>query len=163
MLLLVALANGADKATYKETYGTRTLGPSELAAVNRCLGAWPDHPFTDPASEEVRVITTAVRVMGFGGGEPEDTVATDYPQLVLIEPAISAVSRTTYRLENPNGWYCFHTTTTVLGQNRIHLACGSQLANSRDGVAVLGDDETDGASGVVVLSEVEVYRQACDD
>jgi len=162
MLLLVALAQGADQAEYSAKYGTRTPSASELAVINRCLGAWTDHPFTDPANEEVRVIQTSVRVMGFGGGEPQDTLATDQPQLVLIQPAISAVSRTTYRLENPNGWYCFNTTTTVLGQNRMHLACGAQLANSRDGIAILGDDETSSEGGVVVLSEIEVYRGACD-
>ncbi len=39
MLLLIALAQGADKAEYDREYGTRTLNPSELAAVNRCLVA----------------------------------------------------------------------------------------------------------------------------
>lgn len=163
MLLLVALAQGADKAEYKKEYGTRTLDPAELAVVNRCLTAWGDHPFADPSTEEVRIISTNVRVMGFGGSEPVDALATDEPQLVLLQPTISALTRTTYRFENPNGWYCINSSTTVLGQNRIHLACGSQLASSRDGVAVLGEDETSSkAGGVVVLSEIEVYQESCD-
>jgi hypothetical protein len=62
VLLLIALAQGADKAEYDREYGTRTLNPSELAAL---------------ASEEVRVIETNVRVMGFGGTEPRDELQTD--------------------------------------------------------------------------------------
>lgn len=165
--LLATLATAGepvDQAAYKKEYGTRTPAPAQTAALNRCLAAWGDHPFGDDiSSAEVRIVPAQVRVMGFGGIEPKDLLATDYPQLVLIETSVSAATRTTYELQNPNGWYCFHTATTVLGQNRINLACGAKLANSRDsGVAVLAEDETGkGDGGVVVLGEIEVNRGDC--
>lgn len=155
-----------DKAAYDKEYGLRKPSPSQGAALNRCLAAWGDHPFGDDISNaEVRIVPAQVRVMGFGGIEPSDTLATNYPQLVLIETSVSAATRTTYELQNPNGWYCFHTATTVLGQNRINLACGAKLANSRDsGVAVLAEDETQtGDGGVVVLGEIEINRPQCKD
>lgn len=166
--LLATLATAGepvDQAAYKKEYGTRTPSPSQGAALNRCLAAWGDHPFGDDISKvEARIVPAQVRVMGFGGIEPKDLLATSYPQLVLIETSVSAATRTTYELQNPNGWYCFHTATTVLGQNRINLACGAKLANSRDsGVAVLAEDETGkGDGGVVVLGEIEVNQTGCE-
>lgn len=163
---LAVAGEPVDQAAYKKEYGTRIAAPNQMAALNRCLQAWGDHPFgPDLSKTEVRIVPAQVRVMGFGGIEPKDVLATDYPQLVLIEASVSAVSRTTYELQNPNGWYCFHTATTVLGQNRINLACDAQLANSRSsGVAVLGEDESGkGDGGVVVLGEVEINRKGCTD
>lgn len=172
MLLLMASSDPVDQGTYKARYPTKLPSPQEVAALSRCLDAWSDHPFGGDISEtEVRVVGGQVRVMGFGSSEPEDRLHTDYPQLVLLMTSVSAVSRTTYDLQNPNGWYCMHTTTTVLGQHRVNLACGAQLASSREhGVVVLGEDEhsgkagvveVEGGGGIVVLGELEVNKGKC--
>jgi hypothetical protein len=164
--LLLSLANAADQAEYNKTYGTQTPTSSQLAALNRCIQGWGEEaPWTDASDQKVRVIATQVRVMGFGGSEPVDELETDYPQLVLLEPSVSVATKTTYKLLNPNGWYCFHTATTALAVSHVRLACDAHLANSSDsGVAVIGSDETGkGDGGVVVLGQFEVVKVGCKD
>lgn len=164
--LLLSLANAADQAEYDKKYGTQKPTPSQTAALNRCIQGWGDEaPWDSAADQKVRVISTQVRVMGFGGTEPVDDLKTDYPQLVLLEPSVSVATKTTYKLLNPNGWYCFHTATTALAVSRVELACEAHLANSSDsGVAVIASDETGkGDGGVVVLGQFEVNKQGCKD
>jgi hypothetical protein len=164
--LLIGQAHGADQVAYDKKYGTRVPSADQAQTLDRCLQAWGEEaPWKTSAKLKVRVLSTQVRVMGFGGVEPVDDLHTEHPQLVLIEPSVSVATKTTYKLLNPNGWYCFHTPTTALAVSLVKLACDAHLSSSSDsGVAVIGRDETStGAGGVVVLGQFRVEKIGCTD
>ncbi len=166
LVLLFGLAHGADQAAYDQKYNTGVPTAEQVETLDRCLSEWGDQaPWRTAADLKVRVISSQVRVMGFGGIEPVDDLSTDQPQLVLIERAVSVVTKTTYKLLNPKGWYCFHTPTSALAVSQVDLACSAHLASSSDsGVAVIGRDESGtGAGGVVVLGRFRVQRVGCTD
>lgn len=127
--------------------------PTQRKAVERCMQNWADHPFGD--TPDFRVLSTSVRVMGIGSSEVREE-PTDSPDLVLVEPSVNVLTRTTYKLHNPNGWYCFHANVGVLSKIVFDADCGANLADSRSGAVVMGDSDVSG--GVVVLGDVEVRR-----
>lgn len=163
ILLSSAAVADADLSEYTRTYGTQLPSAENQKALSRCLQAWGEHPFSDLNTTPVRVIGSSVRVMGFGSGEPKDTLETGYPQLVLIRPATSVMTRTTYELTNPNGWYCLHTTTTVLGQSRVTLGCSAHLASSTNSQTIIATDESANQGGITVLGEFEITRVGCEE
>lgn len=125
----------------------------QQAAIDRCLAHFDGHPFGE--KPEFRVLSASVRVMGVGSPEVVDE-PTDGPSLVLVEPSVSVLTKTTWKLHNPNGWYCFDANVGVLSKIVFDAACGANLADSRTGAVVIGNTETNG--GVVVLGDVEVKR-----
>ena len=122
-------------------------------AISRCLGVWDGHPFGDAPA--FRILSPSVRVMGLGSAEVRET-PTDSPELVLIEPSVNVLTKTTWHLDNPNGWYCFNGNVGVLSKIVFEADCGASLADSRSGAQVIGNSETNG--GIVVLGEVEITR-----
>ncbi len=136
------------------------LSSPKRAAIDACLAAWGEHPFTTDDSKRFRVVESSVRVMGFGN-ELVDHDQTSYPQLILIEPTVSVMTKTTYTLQNDNGWYCFDTTVTVLGKGVVQLACDAHMADARAGVSVVGDTSGN-KKGVTVVGKTEVRRSGCD-
>lgn len=152
---------GVGKKTYKAKYGLDKPDAEQREVLEKCIAAWGKTPFGNLSQTEIRTIQTKVRVMGIGASEPTDTLATNYPQLVLIHPSTTVMSKTTYKLHNPNGWYCFDTHTTVLGKAVIELDCKAHMANSGDGKVILGSKESNDRGGVVVLGGVKVNRIGC--
>ena len=141
-----------------------SLAPQALAeeptarqhkAIDRCLDVWDGHPFGDKPS--FRILSPSVRVMGIGSSEVRED-PTDEPELVLIEPSVNVLTKTTWHLDNPNGWYCFNGNVGVLSKIVFEADCAASLADSRSGAQVLGGSETNG--GIVVLGDVEITR-AC--
>lgn len=124
------------------------------AAVQRCLAHWATHPFADRPT--YRVLSTSVRVMGLGSREPQEEHATPGPELVLVEPSVNVMTKTTFTLKNPNGWYCFAENVGVMSKIVYDAHCTANLADSRSGAVVIGRSATNG--GVVVLGDVEVRR-----
>lgn len=125
--------------------------------IRDCLEHWKEHPFKEK-TPKFRTLSTRVRVMGIGN-EIGDTVKTDKPELVLVKPNVSVMSKTTLRLMNPNGWYCLKGKVAVLGKSEIMLHCNAKLASANSGAVVLGSDDAE--TGVTVLGESRVQRVGC--
>ncbi len=88
----------------------------DLDEIRNCLNHWQEHPFKS-GTPKFRTLTTRVKVMGIGD-ETVDSVKTDQPDLVLIKPNVTVMSKSTLRLLNPNGWYCMKGKVAVLGKKR---------------------------------------------
>lgn len=126
-------------------------------SIGKCVSAWKKSPFKASANPDV-ILRPGVKVFGVGA-TIEDRDATSGPQLVLIKPAVNVLGKTTYRLMNPNGWYCFKANVSVLGKMEIEAHCKAHIATAADGANVLGADDSD--SGVAVLGSIRVKRVGC--
>ena len=131
-------------------------GASDLEDVQNCLRHWGETPFS--ATPEFRIMTSKVRVMGIGD-EMTDAKHSLKPELILIKPAVSVMSKSVMTLTNPNGWYCLKGKVDVLGKTEINLHCQAHLAASTDGATVMGSD--DGNTGTTVLGKTVVTRVGC--
>ncbi len=130
-------------------------------AVGRCLAAWKDkHPFGTQKTPEYKVMGATVQVLGIGD-DMTDEESTKEPRLVLVKPTVAVLSKSSIRLMNPNGWYCLKANVTVLAKTVIEVACNASIADSRDGVAVLGSNSQGTGKGVTVLGKTELKRQGC--
>lgn len=160
--LVAAAAFAADAPLDAKAYGERfsVSAPTgeDLTAVEACLRSWPGHPFATAESRKVRVVEGAVRIMGMGSQEVTDTTATSHPQLVLLRPSVSIMTKTTWKLLNPNGWYCFDNAVAVMAKGVVELGCGAHLADAQAAVVVGGSTER---GGVTVLGSMPVEHNAC--
>jgi len=132
--------------------------PREADVIAVCLKTWGENPFAGTESPRFKVLGSSVKVFGIGS-DVTDEATTPEPQLVLVKSAVNVLGKARFRLMNPNGWYCFESTVTVLGKSEITAACGAHLASSADGVAVAGGNV--GADGVTVLGKAVVQRVGC--
>jgi len=132
---------------------------SESDAIKGCFAAWGEHPFRIAEEQPVTVLSPSVNVLGVGE-EATDETETDQPQLVLVKPSVNVLTKTNFRLMNPNGWYCFASNVTVLAKSEITAHCRAHLASSRDGVTVAGSNR--GTEGVTVLGKAVVRRVGCE-
>jgi hypothetical protein len=129
----------------------------DLKSIQSCLANWKQPPF-DAKSPTFRTISSEVKVMGIGH-DVDDSAATDKPELVLVKPNVSVMTKTVIKLMNPNGWYCLRGKVAVLGKVEVHLGCQSHLASDKDGATVLGSNKD--TDGVTVLGASEVVRMGC--
>ena len=129
----------------------------DLEEVQQCLRNWKKHPFNS-ANPDYRVMAARVKVMGIGG-EVYDAKPTSVPELVLLKPAVTVMSKSTITLMNPRGWYCLKGRVDVLGKSEINLHCKAHLATSNDGATVLGSNDSD--TGVTVLGKSVINRIGC--
>ncbi|MEP7262349.1 MAG: hypothetical protein ABI669_14160, partial [Usitatibacter sp.] len=82
--------------------------------------------------------------------------------LVYVRPAVNVMGKSTIRLVNPNGWYCFRSNVTVAGKIEIQAHCKAHLASAReDGTAVGAVDESN--KGVAVFGALRVERFDCPE
>lgn len=132
---------------------------SDITVVKACLKNFGKHPF-NAEKPRFRVMAAKVRVLGIGGKTFDDQ-PTDKPELVLVKPNVSVLSRNDLVLNNPNGWYCLKGQVAVLGKAVIHLHCKAKLVSSRDSVTVLGGNDHD--AGVTVLGTTNVDRIGCEE
>ncbi len=130
----------------------------DAATLDKCLRAWKKNPFRK--NPDYRVLKSGVKVLGVGGAV-EDNEETKSPQLILVEPSVSVLTKASYKLMNPNGWYCFQSKVDVLAKTSIELHCKANLATSSDAVTILGSN--DKSNGVTVLGKTEVKRVGCGD
>lgn len=131
---------------------------NEMNAIKTCLKKFGKHPFNS-TNPKYRVIKASVKVFGIGGDINENKKTSEM-ELVLIKPAVSVLSSTTYRLLNPNAWYCLSAKVAVLAKTTIELDCASRLATTDSGVTVLGSGSAK-KSGVTVLGSTKVKRIGC--
>lgn len=132
---------------------------SSEKVISKCLKSFGNHPF-DKKNPKFRVIEPTIKVFGFGRNIV-DKGRTDNVELVLIKNPISVLSKTTYQLENPNGWYCMHGKVAVLAKTIINLDCAARFATSNGTVRILAKDRTEDRGGVIVLGKTEIKRVNC--
>ncbi len=129
-------------------------------ALDECIAQWgKDSPFKKgtPASKE---IGTGVKVFGLGKGKTGNDAPTDKPSLILVRPAVNVMGKSTIRLENPRGWYCFRSNVTVMGKIAIRAHCNAHIASAReDGTSVGAADDSN--KGVAVFGALRVTRFGC--
>ncbi len=129
-------------------------------ALDQCIASWgAKSPFRKgtPANS---VIATGVKVFGIGQGSTGSDPETARPALVLVRPAVNVAGKSTIRLSNPNGWYCFRSNVTVAGKIEIDAHCNAKIASAREsGTTVGAADESDKA--VAVFGAIRVNRFGC--
>lgn len=154
LLPTAALAGGMDKAAYDKAFPPVQVDESEQTSLDRCLAAWGEHPFAENGPYTVRVISSNVRVMGVGN-EVTDTVETDFPALILVKSTVNVMTKTTYQLLNPNGWYCFDANVTVAGKNVMKHHCATHVADARGGKSIAASTTQDNM-GTTVAGKLTV-------
>jgi hypothetical protein len=79
-----------------------------------------------------------------------------------VRPAVNVAGKSTIRLNNPKGWYCFRSNVTVAGALHIDAQCTAQIASAKeDGTAVGAVDESN--TGVAVFGALRVNRVGCPE
>jgi hypothetical protein len=130
-------------------------------ALDACIGVWGrESPFKKGASP-TKVIATGVKFFGIGSNNAPDE-PTAKPSLVLVRPAVNVMGKSTIRLANPKGWYCFVSNVTVAGKMEIEIPCEAHIASAKeDGTAVGAVDESN--KGVTVFGSLRVTRYGCPE
>jgi len=163
LLILSTIAMSADglsKVEYAAKY--QLYGPSSVhwVDVQSCLVDFPEHhPFKDKKNIRFRVIEPDIKIMSVGSNVADEDI-TDYPQLIFIRPAINVMSKTTYRLMNPNGWYCFKSKVNVMGKTTIKTACDAHITTTKGNATVLGKSVGEN-EGTTVMGK-SIVERICD-
>ena len=136
-------------------------GKDDQPALDACINSWgKTSPFKKGTPAE-SVIAPSVKVFGIGGAGKMNDSPTDKPALVLVRPAVNVMGKSTIRLENPKGWYCFRSNVNVAGKMEIEAPCKAHIASAKeDGTTVGGAD--DSSKGVSVFGALRVTRYDCD-
>jgi len=150
----VSLAGGISQSEYADIFALQGKESKSWQTVMQCLGSWPKHPF-DTKALKFRVIESNVRVFGIGSNTT-DEVTTNYPQLILVQPAVNVMSKITYNLKNQNGWYCLKGQTNVMGKAIFNVGCKTHITSSESGSTVMGSSE--GESGTTVMGKTVINR-----
>ena len=153
-LATTASADPLNASEYEAMHRLQAGDHGDQEIMRRCLSAWGEHPFATEGELKARIIESSVRIMGIGQ-ENSDRDITSYPQLILIHPSVNVMTKTTYELLNPNGWYCFDANVTVMGKAVIRSHCAAHVADGRHGVAVGAHTDTSGAVTVLGSTRVE--------
>ena len=134
----------------------------DQGVLDSCIASWgKSSPFKKGKSAD-SVIGTGVKVFGIGSGQSGNDAPTDRPVLILIRPAVNVAGRSTIRLSNPNGWYCFRSNVTVAGAMNIEAHCKAHIASAReDGTSVGAVDQS--GKGVAVFGSLRVTRFDCPE
>jgi len=135
---------------------TPSLAEEVDPSIATCLNAWGRHPFGK--SPKYTTLATSVSVFGIGQ-RPADTMRTDSPSLVLVNPGVNVMGGTTLELLNPNGWYCFRSNVNVMGALTIRAHCKAHLASASNGTTVLGSNSDN--KSVTVLGSTHVELVGC--
>jgi hypothetical protein len=137
------------------------VAASDQPALDACIASWgKSSPFKKGKAAD-SVIGTGVKVFGIGAGQSGNDPPTDRPALILVRPAVNVAGRSTIRLSNPNGWYCFRSNVTVAGAMNIEAHCKSHIASAKeDGTTVGAADES--GKGVAVFGALRVNRFDCN-
>lgn len=130
-------------------------------AIDQCIGEWGKTSPFKKGTRAYTVIGTGVKVFGIGKGQSGQDAPTDKPALYVVRPSVNVAGKTTIRLSNPKGWYCFRNAVTVAGKIAIDAHCKAQLATAREGegTAVMGANDAN--QGVAVMGALRVTRFGC--
>ena len=162
VLALLTRVLPAALATLAALMPVPAFAADDQRVIDQCIADWgSDSPFKKGAKAS-RVISPGVKVFGIGKNNNGDEKITDHPALILVRPAVNVMGKSTIRLANPRGWYCFRSNVTVAGKIAIEAHCKAHIASAReDGTSVLATDESD--KGVAVMGALRVTRFDCDE
>ncbi len=134
---------------------------ADQAALDQCIASWGKaSPFRKGTPAD-GVIAAGVKVFGIGSSSTGDDPVTTKPRLVLVRPAVNVMGRSTIKVSNPHGWYCFRSNVTVMGKLQIEAQCHAHLASAREEGATVGAaDESN--KGVAVFGALRVNRFGCN-
>ena len=128
--------------------------------LDQCIASWgKSSPFKKgtPANS---VLATGVKVFGVGSGSSGDDPVTDRPSLIFVNPAVNVMGKSTIRLSNPRGWYCFRSNVTVAGKMVIEAHCDARIASAKEGGTAVGAAD-ESKKGVAVFGALRVTRFGC--
>jgi hypothetical protein len=132
----------------------------DQAALDGCIASWGKRSPFKKGTPADTVIGTGVKVFGVGSAQTGNDRPTEKPALILVRPAVNVMGKSTIRLSNPKGWYCFRSNVTVAGKLNIEAHCTAQIASAKeDGTSVGAVDESN--SGVAVFGALRVTRFGC--
>jgi hypothetical protein len=136
------------------------LADEDQQAVNGCIAYWgKSSPFRKGTAPET-VVSTGVKVFGVGSSGGGNYTPTRHPALILVRPAVNVMGKSTIKLNNPKGWYCFRSNVNVAGKMEIEAPCDAHIASATsEGAAVGGADDT--GKGVSVFGALRVTRYGC--
>ena len=130
-------------------------------ALDACIASWGSAAPFKKGTPATKVIATGVKVFGIGSDNATDE-PTAKPSLVLVRPAVNVMGKSTMRLQNPQGWYCFVSNVNVAGRMEIEVPCNAHIASAKeDGTSVGAVDESN--KGVSVFGALRVTRQGCPE
>lgn len=133
---------------------------NDQKVLDTCIASWGAKSPFKKGTPATSVISPGVKVFGLGGSGGTYDAPTDKAALVLIRPAVNVMGKSTIRLSNPKGWYCFRSNVTVAGKIEIAAPCNAQLASAKeDGTSVGAVDESN--KGVAVFGALRVTRFGC--
>jgi hypothetical protein len=135
---------------------------SDQSALDGCIASWgKQSPFRKGTPAD-STLATGVKVFGIGKGQSGNDAPTAKPSLIMVRPAVNVAGKTTIRLANPRGWYCFRSNVTVAGSMNIEAHCDAHIASAReDGTTVGAVDESN--KGVAVFGALRVTRFDCPE
>jgi hypothetical protein len=135
---------------------------ADQPVLDACISSWgAKSPFKKGKAADA-TIGTGVKVFGLGAGQSGDDSPTEKPALILVRPAVNVAGKSTIRLNNPRGWYCFRSNVTVAGALHIDAHCKAQIASAKsDGTAVGAVDES--GQGVAVFGALRINRFGCPE
>jgi len=135
---------------------------SDQDVLDACITSWGKSAPFKKGKPADSVIGTGVKVFGIGAAQSGKDAPTDKPALILVRPAVNVMGRSTIRLSNPKGWYCFRSNVTVAGAINIEAHCYAHLASAKeDGTSVGAVDES--SKGVAVFGALRVSRFGCPE
>jgi hypothetical protein len=134
----------------------------DQVAVDACLSSWGKKAPFKKGTKPDGIIATGVKVFGVGSGQSGNDEPTTRPALYLVRPAVNVMGKSTIKLSNPNGWYCFRSNVTVAGAMHIDAHCTAHIASAKeDGTSVGAVDES--SKGVAVFGALRVTRFGCPE
>ena len=133
---------------------------NDQAALDQCIAAWGSKsPFKKGTPADL-VIGTGTKVFGIGGSQTGNDAPTAKPNLVLVREAVNVAGKSTIKLSNPKGWYCFEDAVTVMGKINIVAHCNANLASAGGGgTAVMGANNAN--QGTAVMGALRITRFGC--
>src|SRR5262245_26022404 len=132
----------------------------DQVALDQCIAAWGSKsPFRKGTPADV-VIGTGVKVFGIGSSQSGNDAPTSKPSLVLVRSATNVAGKSTIKLSNPKGWYCFEDAVTVMGKINIVAHCNANVASAKGGsTAVMGANTA--SQGTAVMGALRITRFGC--
>ena len=130
-------------------------------ALDACIASWGSASPFKKGSAATKTIASGVKVFGIGSEGATDE-PTAKPSLVLVRPAVNVMGKSTIKLQNPRGWYCFVSNVNVAGRMEIEIPCDAHVASAKeDGTSVGAAD--DSGKGVTVFGALRVTRIGCPE
>jgi hypothetical protein len=136
------------------------LAGEDQQALDGCIAQWGRKaPFHKGTPAET-IVSTGVKVFGVGSSSSGNDSPTSHASLILVRPAVNVMGKSTIKLNNPKGWYCFRSNVNVAGKMEIDAPCDAHIASATsEGAAVGAADDT--GKGVSVFGALRVRRYGC--